>query len=349
MRQQPSFTVRELAERVQGRVEGDPDRRIRDVNVVEHAGPEDITFLTNRRYLSDALASKAGAIVCSPEEQVAGHTLIRHPHPYLAFSRLIDLFRPRPERRVTGIHPTAAIAADAAIGKDVNVGPFCVIEAGARVGDRVDIGAGSYVGEDVHVGDDTRLMPRVSLYAGVKVGKRCILDSGVVLGADGFGYTPGPEGLPVKVPQVGSVVLEDDVEMGANSCVDRALLGVTRIGRATKIDNNCVIAHNCEIGMGNIFVAQSGVSGSTKIGNGCTFAAQVGLVGHIELADGVMVGAQSGVTKDWPKGSVILGSPAAEIRFAKKRYAMIDKLPDLREEFLALKKRVAELEKKVAG
>ncbi len=273
-------------------------------------------------------------------------TVIRHPNPYLAFAKLVELFYPAPERTVTGVHPGASVSAEARLGRDVNVGFGACVEAGATIGDRVDLGPLCYDGRDVRIGDETRLNPHVTLYAGVEVGRRCILHSGAVIGADGFGYAQ-EGGIPYKIPQRGTVVLEDEVEIGANTTIDRAVLGATRIGRGTKIDNLVQIGHNCEIGEGSILVSQCGVSGSTKLGRRVTLAAQAGLVGHIELGDGAIVGAQAGVTKDVPAGQAVLGSPAVPFAAAKRALALVEKLPEIRKEVRELAKRLEEIEKRV--
>jgi UDP-3-O-[3-hydroxymyristoyl] glucosamine N-acyltransferase len=345
-------TVRDVAALVGGTAEGDLDAPIRDVKPLAEAGPGDVSFLANARYAAEFAATQATCVVV-PRGLAAppppGRSLIRHENPYLAFAKLIEAFRAPPPRPPAGIHHGASVSPDARVGKDVAIGFGAVVEAGAEIGDRAVVGPLSYVGPGATIGEETRLYPRVVVYHGVRVGRRCILHSGCVVGADGFGYATDAQGRHHKVPQVGTVIVEDDVEIGANATIDRAVLGATRIGRGTKIDNLVQVAHNVEVGPGSILVAQCGISGSTKLGHHVVVAAQAGIVGHIEIGDMAQVAAQAGVTKDVPAQSQVLGAPAVPARDGLRAYALIDRLPEYKKAIADHERRLERLEKAAAG
>jgi len=340
-------TIREIAALVGGIAEGDLDAPISDVKPLAEAGPQDVSFLANARYAAEFAATKAGCVIVPRKQDAAvspGRSLIRHDVPYLAFAKLIELFRPPVPRPPAGIDAGASVSPEAKVGLGASIGFGAVVEAGASIGAYAVIGPQCYVGPGASVGDETRLFPRVTLYHGVQVGRRCILHSGAVIGADGFGFATDQQGRHVKVPQVGIVVIEDDVEIGANTAIDRAVLGATRIGRGTKIDNLVQIAHNVEVGPGSLLVAQCGISGSTKLGHHAVIAAQAGIVGHIQIGDMAQVAAQSGVTKDVPARSQVLGAPAVPARDGLRAYALIDRLPEYKKAIADLEKRMAALE-----
>jgi UDP-3-O-[3-hydroxymyristoyl] glucosamine N-acyltransferase len=334
-----------VAAAIGGEPEGDFDREISDVKPIEEAGPRDVTFIANPRYEPFLGKTEAACVVIPRGLQAPpGRTVIRHPNPHLAFAQLIALFRPPAPRPAPGVHPSAIVAPGARLGADVAVEAGAVIEEGAEIGEGAAIGALSYVGPGAKIGPETRLFPRVVLYHGVTVGARCIIHSGAVIGSDGFGFATDEKGRHVKIPQVGTVVIEDEVEIGANTTIDRAALGETRIGRGTKIDNLVMVAHNVEVGAGSILVAQSGISGSTKLGKHVIVAAQAGLTGHIEIGDRAVIAAQSGVTKDVAPGAQVLGSPAFPTPGSKLAYALIARLPEMKKAIAALEKRLADLE-----
>jgi len=337
-----AFRLRELAEHVGGTVRGDPDREIRGIATLAEAGPDKISFLTNPRYRAEAEKTRAGALIVPPGGGVAGHDLLEAAEPYLAFARLLELFHP-PAARPVGISPSASIGEGVRLGDSVAVAPFAVIEDGSSIGDRVVVGPGCVIERDCSVGEETVLRPRVVLYAGTRVGRRCLLHSGVVLGGDGFGFATS-EGVHHKVPQLGRVVIEDDVELGANTTVDRGTLGDTVIERGTKIDNLVMVAHGVRIGRRSILAAQSGIAGSTSVGPGSTFAGQAGAAGHLDIAEGVVVAAKSAVFEDLPPGAFVAGIPAVDHRRWKRAQVVFKKLPELRAEVRKLRERVAELE-----
>ncbi len=337
----------DLAIAIGGRVHGNPERRVRGVATLDDAGPDDLSFLTNLRYRRVVDRSRAGAILVGPNLIIEGHDLLVAPDPYLALAEILELVHP-PTRPAPGVSEDARIATRATIGADVAIAPFAVVGEGASLGDRVVLGAGVVVGEGSAVGHDTVLMPRVVLYPGTRVGARCVIHAGVVLGADGFGFATS-SGTHRKVPQLGRVVVEDDVEIGANSSVDRGTLGETRIGRGTKIDDLVMVAHGAVIGPHGLLAAQSGVAGSTRIGSHVTMAGQSGAAGHLSIGDRVVVAAKSAVFSDVPDGAFVAGIPAVDHRAWKRSQAQMKTLPELRTRLKALEERLAALETLVKG
>lgn len=336
------YTLRELAERLQGKILGDGDITIRGIAGLEEAHAGDITFLANPLYRQLVSQTQASALIASQEEPSFGGTILQVPDPYLAFAMLLETFYPPPEP-APGVHETAVIHPDVQMGEGVRIDPGAVIAPGALLGNRVWIGACAVVGEGSQIGDDTHIHPNVTIYPGTRIGERVIIHAGAVIGSDGFGYAR-KEGLPYKVPQVGRVVIEDDCEIGANTAIDRGTLGDTRIGRGTKIDNLVQIGHNVSIGPYSILVAQVGVAGSVRIGQGAVLAGQAGVAGHIQIGDGVTVAGKSGVTKSIPAGETVAGFMAFPIREWRKAEAIYRHLPDLQDAYRVLVKRLDALE-----
>ena len=321
-----------------GTVEGDSETILRSAAPVETAGSDQISFIANDKYLKFIATTKAGALILAPAVSCKNVPVLRHNNPYYAFALVVDLLYPEEPLTDPGIAPTAVVHPDARVDPTARIGPHCHIERGASIGRNSQLTSSVYIGQYVSVGDDCLFYPGVKIMRDGQIGQRVILHSGVVIGADGFGFAEHAQGLK-KIKQMGWVEIADDVEIGANTTVDRGAIGPTRIGRGTKIDNLVQIAHNVEIGEHCIIISQVGISGSTKIGNGVVLAGQVGLVGHIEIGDGVRVGAQSGVSKSIPPGKTMFGSPAREIMKTKRIDAALEYLPDLL-------KRVRKLEKK---
>jgi UDP-3-O-[3-hydroxymyristoyl] glucosamine N-acyltransferase len=336
-----------LASWVGGRVDGDPDRLIRGVATLDQAGPDDLSFLTNPRYRPAVSGSRAGAILVGESERIDGRDLVVAPDPYLALADILDRMHP-PARPAPGVSPDARVGSGVRLGAGVAVAPFAVIGDNARIGERAVVGAGAVIGEGSSVGDDTVLMPRVVLYPGTCVGNRCIVHAGVVLGGDGFGFATSSAGHR-KVPQLGRVVLEDDVEIGANSTIDRGTLGETRIGRGTKVDNLVMVAHGAVIGPLGLLAAQTGISGSTRIGSHVTMAGQSGTSGHLTIGDHVVVAAKTAVFADVSDRSFVAGIPAVDHRAWKRSVAFVKMLPELRSKLWALEERVAALEAEAKG
>lgn len=298
-----------------GRFEGDGSRRFAGVAPLQSAGPDEVSFLDNRRYVEALRATRAGAVVLAPVmagEVPAGVAAILTETPYLGFARVARLFHPPPPP-VPGIHPTAAIAPDAVVGEGSEIGPYAVVGAGARIGRNCILHAHAVVGPGVEIGDGCRLHSHCSISHAV-AGRGVVLHPGVRVGQEGFGFAPTPDGRYETMPQLGRVVLGDGVEIGANACIDRGSQGDTVIGPGTRLDNLVQIGHNVRSGRGCVMVAQSGISGSTLLGDHVMVAAQAGLVGHLRIGDRARIGAQAGVTQDVPGGTDVIGSPAWPVR-----------------------------------
>jgi UDP-3-O-[3-hydroxymyristoyl] glucosamine N-acyltransferase len=337
-----SIRLADLATRLGAEAVGDGDLQIRGIRPLDTAGADHLSFLHNQKYVGQALESNAGAILVADASSLPGRNLLVCPEPYLALAHALELFYPI-ERPQAGIHPTAVVADDVRVGEGASVGPLAVVGSGSRIGDRAVVGPGCILGSDVEIGEDSLLHPRVVVEDRCTVGARCILHSGAVVGADGFGFAT-VEGAHHKVPQVGIVVLEDDVELGANVCVDRAALGETRIGRGTKVDNLVQIAHNVSVGEHCLLVAQTGISGSCKIGHHTVFAGQSGCSGHLTIGNGVVLAARAVAIKDVPDGVTLSGHPGRPHREWLKANANLQRLEGLRQRVKELEGRIADLE-----
>ncbi|ADE16543.1 UDP-3-O-(3-hydroxymyristoyl) glucosamine N-acyltransferase [Nitrosococcus halophilus Nc 4] len=327
-------------------IEGDGETLIRGVAPLDQAQADDLSFYTNRKYISRARLSKAAAFVVGADdrEQFPGHPLLISDNPYRDFARVVDKWFNRPYRPAPGVHPTAIVGEGVQIAEGCSIGAYCVIENGATIKAHTVLFPFCYVGAKATLGEHCLLYPRVTLLERVSIGHRVILHSGVIIGGDGFGFAPDPQQGYFKVPQVGRVEIADDVEVQCNTAIDRGALGATRIGRGTKIDNLVQIGHNVEIGEHSIIVSQVGISGSTKIGNWVTLAGQVGLVGHIQVGDGAIVTAQSGVAKDVPPKAIVTGSPAQPMIENRRALAEMNRLSSLRKKVHELEQRLKALE-----
>jgi len=317
---------------------GDGNVQISAVAPIQHAGDGDISFVANRAYTKFIETTGASALVLDPDTACGRCPVIRHENPYLTIARIVDLLYPETPLVAPGCHDSAVIAPDVHLDEPVAIGPLCHVREGSRIGRHGQLVSSVFVGRNVTIGSHCLLYPGVQIMDGCTVGDNVIIHSGAVIGSDGFGFAQSESGLK-KVRQVGWVEIGDDVEIGANTTVDRGSIGPTRIGRGTKIDNLVQIAHNVEIGENCIIVSQVGISGSTRIGDGVRLAGQVGLIGHIEIGHGVRVGAQSGVAKSVPAGKTMFGSPARDIMETKKIEAALAHLPQLL-------KRVRDIEKR---
>lgn len=339
-----AHTAHEIAEKIGAEVSGDDTIELTRLAGIEDAQPGDLAFIANRRYLRYLDTTSASAVIVGTDVRSERVTLLRHPEPYFAFMKAVRIFHP-PRRYAPGIHPTAVIAKSAGIDSSAHIGPHVVVEPNVEIGSKTAVLAGSFIGENSRLGIECLIYPNVTIREASDIGDRVAIHSGSVIGSDGFGYAQAG-GKHHKILQVGHVVIEDDVEIGSNVTIDRATLGVTRIGRGTKIDNLVQIAHNVDIDEGCIIISQAGVSGSTKLGKYAILAGQVGLVGHIEIGDRTIVGAQSGVTKSVASGKTVSGSPARGIMQARKIDACLNKLPDALKQLKELDKKVDELIKK---
>lgn len=330
--------LRELAERVGGTVCGDGDRPIHGIATLAAAGADHLSFLTNAKYREAAERSRAGALLAPRGLALAGRDLVQVDEPYLALALLLEVFHPT-VAPLPGVHPTAVLAPSAGVDPAATIGPLAVVGEHSQIAARAVVGALAVVGARCRVGSGTILHPHAVLYDGTVVGERCIIHSGVVLGGDGFGYaTHG--GRHVKVPQVGRLVIEDDVEVGANAALDRALLEETRIGAGTKIDNLVMVAHNVKIGRSCLLVAQSGIAGSTQLGEGVVLAGQAGVAGHVRLGAGARVAAKSAVFKNVPDGEQVAGIPAIDAGQWRRQQALIGRLQEMQRRIKALEERI---------
>lgn len=341
-------TLKEIAALVRGEVVGDERTVVTGIGGLKDAQAGDLTFLANAKYLPLLAQTAAAAVITARDVAGAPKPIIRTDNPSLAFAQAADALLPPPRRHPQGIHPTAVVSPRATIGRAVALGPHVVVEEDAAIGDGSILYAGVYVGAGTRIGERALIYPRVVIREEVAIGRRVIIHSGTVLGADGFGFeTVG--GVHHKIPQRGTVVIEDDVEIGANCAIDRARFGVTCIGRGTKLDNLVHIAHNVTVGDHALLVAQVGISGSTTLGHHVTLAGQVGVVGHVTIGDGAAAGAQSGVTKSIPAGESWWGFPARRMDDAKQAYACVYLLPKLFKRVDALVKQVEALEQASHG
>jgi len=337
-------TLNEIAAFLDGSVSGDGESVIERVRGIDEAGPGDLTFVTNPKYRKKMETTGASAILVAPGTACAGKNLLTVGDPYVALGRLLALFHPEDEE-TAGISECATVEAGADVSPEAVVYPGVHICSGARVEKRAVLYPGVSIGKDAAVGEDSLLYPGVTVYRRCRIGRRVVLHAGVVVGSDGFGFAlPGRENR--KIPQVGYVQIDDDVEIGANTTIDRGTLGRTWIQRGVKIDNLVQIAHNVVIGEYSVIVAQVGISGSAQLGKGVVIGGQAGIVGHIRIGDGVMVAARSGVHKDIPPGQIVAGAPHMPHREWLKMEACLPKLPEMREVLADLQRRISALEKK---
>jgi UDP-3-O-[3-hydroxymyristoyl] glucosamine N-acyltransferase len=346
----PAESLGSIAQRLGGQLQGNPELPIRGVRALEEAGPGDIGIVMDRkRYASCVASLRASALVLPPDVLVGPegpHDFIRVENPRRALMDLLTLFHP-PRRRRPERQPGALISPEALVAPDAFVASGATIEAGARVGARSEIHAYACVGEGVEIGEDTIVYPHVVLYPGSRIGNRVRIHAGTVIGSEGFGFPRQKDGTLRRIPQVGIVEIEDDVEIGANSTIDRATLEKTIVGRGTKIDNLVQIGHNSRIGRDCCIMGQVGISGSVRVGDFATLCGQVGIADNVTLADRAVVGAQSGVPQDVTEG-VWLGTPALPAAQMRRIFAALTRLPDSLKELRALRQRCADLESRLA-
>ena len=341
------MTLGEIAQKTGGTLVGDAALAITGVAGIETAGPGQLTFVANQKYRPLLSQTKAAAVILSAELETDSTraALIKHPNPYYAFLIALRLFHPQERLYPPEIHPSAVVGKNVALAEGVHLDAQVVLADEVSVGEHSALLAGTCVGRNSKIGKDCLIYPNVTVREGVTIGDRVIIHSGAVIGSDGFGFAK-EGGIYHKIPQVGGVVIEDDVEIGAGTTIDRATMGNTIIGRGTKIDNLVQIAHNVVIGENCIIVAQVGISGSTKIGKNVTLAGQVGLIGHVTIGDNVIVAAKSGIHRDLKPNTVYFGYPARELSKQKRIEAVISRLPELAERVKELEKKISELERK---
>lgn len=322
-----TFRLRDLAERLDAEVRGDPERTISAVKPLATAGRDDLAFLTNKRYREEAKQSQAGAILVAADFGDLGHDLLICADPYVALAEVLALLHP-PAPVIPGVHRTAIIGDRADVDPTASVGPYAVVGDGSRIGAKARIGAMAVVGQSCELGAEVVLHPGVVLYDGTQIGARSVVHAGVVIGADGFGYAQH-RGHHVKIPQIGAVRIEEDVEIGANTTVDRATLEETVVGAGSKIDNLVQVGHNVRMGRGCLLVSQAGIAGSSLLGDGVIVAGQSGIAGHLHVGAGARVAAKSAVFKDVAEGDQVAGIPAVEAGRWRRQQAILGKLEEL--------------------
>lgn len=340
------FTASQIAAVAGGTVEGDGSAVVNTFAKIEEGRPGAISFLANPKYTHFIYTTDSSVVLVSDDfkaEQPLKCTLIRVRDPYATVAQLMSMVQRMITPSLIGVEQPCHVAESVELPDDVYVGAFAYIGKGASIGKGCKIYPNAYIGDNVTLGDGTIVYPHATVYHNCRIGKRCVLHSGSVIGADGFGFAP-VDGHYNKIPQIGIVELEDDVEIGANTTVDRATMGRTLVKRGTKLDNLIQVAHNCVIGSDTVMAAQSGIAGSTKIGSHCMVGGQVGFKGHIQVGDRVEIGAQSGISGNVPDGSRVMGSPAVEIGKFARQAATLKHLPDMLVKLRALEARVAELE-----
>lgn len=343
------FTANQIASLVNGRIEGDGEVKIRTFAKIEEGHEGAISFLANVKYLPYIYTTKSSAVLVKrdfvPEKPVTA-TLIHVDDPYATVADLLTMVQKMLTPSPVGVEQPSFVAEDVEISGDCYVGAFAYIAKGAKIGKGVKIYPHVFVGERAVIGDNTILYSGAKVYHGCKIGSRCILHSGVVIGADGFGFAPLPDGSYEKIPQIGNVEIADDVELGANTTIDRAMMGSTRIGHGVKLDNLIQIGHNCTVGDWTVMAAQAGVAGSAKVGGHCMIGGQVGIAGHLHIGDGVQIAAQSGLHKDAPTDARLFGSPAMDLKTYGRQAVNVRNLPRLIDKVKALEEKIRQLENK---
>lgn len=327
------FSAQQIAELVGGTVEGDAQRKVGTFAKIEEAGPHDLSFLANLKYAHHLYSTEAGVILIGNDfkpEQPVNATLIRVADPYSTLAMLMRMADKLSRPRLSGITEQPSFVAEGvAVPADAYIGAFAYVGAGTSLGAGVQIHPQAYIGPGVTIGEGTIIYPGAKIYHGCRIGARCIIHAGAVIGADGFGFAPMADGTYSKIPQMGCVEIADDVEIGANTTIDRATMGATVVGRGSKLDNLIQIAHNVEVGTDTVMAAQAGVAGSAKIGSGCMIGGQVGIAGHIKIGDHVSLGAQSGVHASIADGNTLMGTPAVDARKFMRISAYNNRLGDI--------------------
>jgi UDP-3-O-[3-hydroxymyristoyl] glucosamine N-acyltransferase len=342
------FKAKVIAEFLKGQIEGNPEAEVTDISKIEEGMPGTLSFLSNPKYEKYIYETQASIVLVNkdfkPEKSIKA-TLIRVEYAYESFASLLELYQQAKPQK-TGIHKLASIHENVKLGENVYIGDYSVIENNAVIGNNVKIYPQVYVGENVIIGDNTLIYPGVKIYEGCRIGKNCVLHGGVIIGADGFGFAPQNDSNYRKIPQIGIVILEDEVEIGANTCVDRATMGATILHKGVKLDNLIQIAHNVEVGENTVMAAQTGIAGSVKIGKNCMFGGQVAIVGHLNIGNNVKIGGQAGVNRDIKDGEILQGSPAIPYKNFWKSSAIFINLPELRHQVIKLDQDVKNINKK---
>jgi UDP-3-O-[3-hydroxymyristoyl] glucosamine N-acyltransferase len=339
------FTARQIAELIGGRIEGNPEVSVDRLSKIEEGEPGSLSFLANPRYNQYIYNTEASIIIINedfiPEREVKP-TLIRVEDAYSAFARLLDYYD-KVKKDKKGISSMAFISDSATLGDDLYIAEFVYVGSNVKIGNNVKLYPHVYLGDNVVIGDNTVIYSGVKIYSDTVVGKNCTFHSAAVIGSDGFGFAPQENSHYKKVAQIGNVIIEDDVEIGAGTTIDRATLGSTVLRKGVKLDNLIQVAHNVDIGENTVIAAQTGISGSTKIGKNCMIAGQVGITGHLNIPDNVKIGAQSGIAQNLKEGAIVVGSPAFEVKKYWRSYAYFKNITDLVERLVDLEKKVKDL------
>jgi UDP-3-O-[3-hydroxymyristoyl] glucosamine N-acyltransferase len=341
-------TLREIAEHVGGRVCGDPDTVIRSAATLSEAGRGDIAFLANRKYERQLETTEAGAVIVGREMPGVRVPLLVAKDPYFAFTQVLVLLHGHRRHKAVGVSPRANIAPSAAIGADCHIHDFVTVADNVRIGNGCVIYPCAYIGEGTQIGDGTIIDANVVIYENCRVGSRVIIHANATVGVDGFGFATH-DGIHHKIPQIGTVVIEDDVEIGASSSVERGTLGETIVGQGSKLGDLVTIGHGARVGPHSLIVAQVGIAGSATLGHHCTLGGQVGVVGHIKIGNHVTIGAQAGVINSIPDGETVAGAPAIDVSHARRAYAMIPYLPQMRQDIRSLQNQLEKLAAAVNG
>lgn len=345
---QLSFTAQQIAEVLKGTIEGDPNVSVSNFSKIEEGKPGTLTFLANPKYTHYIYDTHASIVLVNSDfvaEKPVSATLIKVVNAYAALAILLDMVEKSKPQKV-GIEDMSYVATSSKVGSDVYIGAFAYIGEHVSVGNNTKIYPQVYIGDGCSIGDNTILYPGVKIYPGCKIGNNCIIHAGVVVGSDGFGFAP-EDGVYKKIPQMGIVIIEDDVEIGANTTIDRAVMDATIVRKGVKLDNLIQVAHNVEIGANTVMAAQVGISGSTKVGDHCVIGGQVGLGGHITIGDNSSIGAQAGIISNIKEGSQIIGSPAIPIKDFFKSSVIFPKLPDMYRQMAQLEKEIQQLKEKL--
>jgi len=342
------FTAKQIAELIQGRIEGDENAVVNTFAKIEEGKKGAISFLSNPKYTHYVYDTESSAVLIDEDvelEKPTNATLIRVKNAYECVAKLLQMYDAMKPKK-SGIDPLAFISPKTKVGENCYIGAFAYIGDGVEIGDGCQIYPHAVIYDNAKVGNNCIIYPNVSIYHDCRLGNNVTIHSGSVIGADGFGFAPTPDGFD-KIPQIGIVTIEDNVEIGANTCIDRSTMGSTYIRKGAKLDNLIQVAHNAEVGQNTVMAAQVGIAGSTKVGNWCMFGGQVGIAGHLNIADGTQVGAQAGITNSIKKAEApILGSPAIDAKAYMKSYAVFRRLPDIYQQQSALKKEVEQLKSK---
>jgi UDP-3-O-[3-hydroxymyristoyl] glucosamine N-acyltransferase len=344
---QMELKLKEIAQILGGTIDGDEDTVINNISGIEDAKEGDITFVANPKYINYIEKTKASAIVCSPEISSESKNLLKVKNPYLAYAKAITFLNP-PREETGTIDERAFIGKDVKLGKNVTIYPFAFIGDGSTIGDHTTIYPNCFLGRKVKIGSNTFLHPNVTIREDCIVGNNVIINSGAIIGSDGFGFA-SDGAKKFKIPQLGIVQIDDDVEIGACTTIDRATMGKTWIKRGAKLDNLIQVAHNCTIGEDSVIIAHTGISGSTHIGDRVTMAGQSATTGHVKIGDDVIVGARGGVAADIPPGQIVSGAPTMPHRDWLRSTLIFKKLPEMNQTIKDLKKKISELESKIKG